>query len=148
MSKHVFASSVANLRSNGGDCETFVHLVRSKGYEGTSSDRISYDRAVVKVELLIPFTFSGEELCVIAEGKYCAEEPWDCMTFPHRKAKMEMALDMATEAAIDRAVDEVRAQLKKVRPTVSIRKAHNKTTAVMKQLYVPNLATPSKKEKK
>lgn len=139
MMKYLFTNVVANLRSNGGEAEVFVHLTRAKE-QPTLGEQVHYDDATAQVEFLIPFTFSGEELCVVARGVYCAEEDWKCFTEGHRKAKIEMALDEATKCAIMRAKDEIGVLLKKVRPTVSSRKKTRKTRAILKLLHHRNLA--------
>lgn len=140
MRRYLFANVCANLRANGGEVETFVHLIRTPGQD-TSGERRSYDDATITLDLTIPFTFSGEQLCVVARGAYCAEEPWSCFTLLHRRAKIEMALDEATQCAMERAKEDIARVLKKTRPTATDRKIRRKTDAVMK------LLTQQKKEK-
>lgn len=139
MGRYLFSNVVANLRSNGGDVETFIHLIRTPGATPLS-EQSKYDDATVTVDLTIPFTYNGEELCVTPRGVYVAEEEWNCFTVLHRRSKMELALDMATECAIQRGVDEIIALLKKVRPTTSARRLKRKSQAVINLCFKPNIA--------
>lgn len=137
----LFSNVTQNLRSNGGDVAVFAVLHRNPRVRDIG-ERASYDTASVRVELTVPFIFSGQALVANVHGVYCSEEEWVCFSKLHKRAKLELAADQAMKLAMERLIEHVPQLIRGARPTTSNKKVSRKARDVLKLL----VAAPKSKE--
>ena len=126
---NLHAQQFEKLAAMGGEVDSRVILSHTPVQPGHGMQR--YDRITAKVVLLIPFTFSGHELCAAVEG----EDISTTMRTVARRYELNVIIrDLRRNAfakAILDASEEIPRMMKGVRPTVSNKKMLRKTRATL-----------------